>query len=285
MNTEHLPGPHPIALLVGAACLCLAFSSRAASDDGLTETLHTVRLARGTDLHVLVSKRQDREPSIAALMFPGYPGILKLREESGRVSYDLAGNFLVRARRHLNTDAVFTVLVDCPVDQWMACGDGYRTSTEHVSDIAQVASDIRQKFGAKQVYLVGTSYGTVSTSFLAKGLEGQVDGAVHTATFTDPQRGPNAHGTPMRDFDWSAAALPQLFVHHRDDPCDLTRYASIAERRKHIPLVTVEGVANPRGAPCLAQSAHGFAGRERAVMSAIGEWMSTRKVVPVVGER
>lgn len=261
----------------------LALAQGAGAGEGLVETIHTVKLARGSTLTVLVNKRIDASPTIAVLLFAGYPGILKIRSEEGKVSYELGGNFLVRARRFLNNDSLFTVMVDCPADQWARCDDRYRASDEHAGDVAEVIASLRKDFGAQKFYLLGTSYGTVSSSHLAKALAGSIDGAVHSATFTDPRPNPGAHGSMMRGFDWSQAATPQLFVHHKNDPCDVTRYASVMSRKKDLPLITVEGSANARGEPCKAFSEHGFVGREKVVMSAIAEWISTRKVAALVG--
>ena len=236
------------------------------------------------DLNIVVSKRKDATPSIAALMFAGYPGILKIRNEGGDITYNLGVTFVIRARRYLNNEKIFTVLVDCPVDEWDSCGDSYRASERHAADIAEVVTALKQKFGAMQAYIVGTSYGTVSTSYLAKYLGGRIDGAVHTATFTDPRTGDRAHGAPMRFFDWSQAKVPQLFVHHKDDPCDLTRYSSVLVSKKDLPLITVEGSKNPRGEACHSFTAHGFVGRERAVMLAIGEWIVSRKVTVLISD-
>lgn len=274
-----------IALWTAALHLCAAgaWAQGTRASEGLTEALHTVRLSRGSELAVLVSKRTGASPSVAALLFPGYPGILRLRHEGGAVVHGLGGNFLVRARRFLNTDKVFTVLVDCPVDQWSWCGDAYRSGAQHAGDIAEVVAAARQAFGAQRVFLVGTSYGTVSTSLLARSLEGKIEGAVHTATFTDPRPGREAHGTPMRGFDWSRAKVPQLFVHHRQDPCGVTSYDSVVRRKGDLPLVTVEGGEGARGDPCEAFSAHGFVGRERAAMGAIHEWISTGAAPATVG--
>lgn len=252
--------------------------------EGLTESMRTVTLGRGATLNVIVSRRAGATPTTAALLFAGYPGILRIRLENGQPVYDLAGNFLLRARRHLNTASVFSVLVDCPSDELRACDDSYRSSARHAADIAEVIAFLKRDEGAQKIYLVGTSYGTVSSAYLARALDSRIDGAVHTSTFTDPRNGRNAHGMSMAAFDWSQTAAPQLFVHHRDDPCDLTRYASIVARRGDIPLVTVEGSVQPRGDACQAFSAHGFVGREPAVMRAIAAWIETGKVTARVGE-
>ncbi len=271
------------AALAGLLLGNLARAQGSGASEGLTETLHRVRLSRGADLSALVSQRVGTSPTIAVLLFAGYPGILKLREEGGAIQMDLNGNFLIRARRWLNTSQIFTVAVDCPSDQQSNCDDHYRSSAEHATDVAELIASVKAKTGARQVYLVGTSYGTLSTSFLARALTGKIDGAVHTATMTDPKTGRNANGKPLADFDWSKTQTPQLFMHHKDDPCQVTPYASVQARRKDIPLITVQGAENPRGDPCEARSQHGFVGRERATMDALAAWITDRKVPALVG--
>lgn len=150
-----------IALLSLFLLASNAMAQTAGASDELTESLRLVRLSRGGDLNVLTSKRTGLNPDIAVLLFPGYPGILKLREDAGSVTYALAGNFVIRARRFLNSGTVFTVAVDCPVDQWNACDDDYRSSSQHAADIMDVVTSVRTTYGAQQVYVVGTSYGTV----------------------------------------------------------------------------------------------------------------------------
>ena len=273
-------------LLLVALCALPAgvLAQRSPASEGLTESMQRVVLSRGGELNVLVSKRAGTTPTTAILLFPGYPGILKLKEEAGVPAFEMGGNFVMRARRFLNTDKTFTVAVDCPVDQWNACGDDYRSSAQHVADIADVIAAVKASQGAQQVYLVGTSYGTMSSSFLARGLGGKIDGAVHTSTFTDPRSSKrNAVGVPMASFDWSKAEAPQLFIHHKDDPCELTPYASVVARKGNVPLITVEGVVNPRGEACHAFTAHGFVGREGVVMTALHQWITERKLPAVVG--
>lgn len=190
----------------------------------------------------------------------------------------------MRARRHLANDKIFTVLVDCPKDQRTHCDDDYRASEQHAQDIGELIEAVKSGFGASKVYLVGTSYGTMSCSFLAKRLGAKIEGAVHTATFTDPKQGKDAHGLPMAGFDWGEARTEQFFVHHKSDPCELTRYSGLVSRKKSIPLITVLGAKGARGKPCEAYSVHGFAGRERPVMLAIADWITDRKVPETVGE-
>lgn len=272
-----------IALLFVVLLTSGALAQGGGAGDGLTESFHRVTLSRSGELNVLIGKRTGTNPDIAVLLFAGYPGVLRLREEAGAVIYELRGNFLLRARRFLNTERTFTVVVDCPIDQWTACGDAYRSSKQHANDIADVVASVKTAFGARQVYVVGTSYGTVSSSFLARGIGSKIDGAIHTSTFTNPDSGAHAHGLPMATFDWSKAEIPQLFVHHKNDPCERTPYSGVVARKGAIPLITVEGAANVKGKPCDAFSEHGFSGRERLVMTAIHGWITQRRLPAVIG--
>ncbi len=125
----------------------------------------------------------------------------------------------------------FTVLVDCPSDRLERCDDAYRSSAEHAADIGAVDRRAPARLGSRsRSTSPARATARCRRPFLARALDAQIAGAVHTATITDPKPNRNAHGQAMRDFDWSRATVPQLFVHHRDDPVrDVTRYD---ERRR-----------------------------------------------------
>lgn len=265
-----------IASVLACSLLALQCAQAGSATEGLTETYRAIPLSRGGELRILVDQRTGSMPSTAVLLFAGWPGVLRLREENGMPAYDLAGNFLVRARRHLANAQIFTVMVDCPVDQWSACGDSYRTSATHAADVADVIDVVKREFGAEHVYLAGTSYGTLSTAFLARALAGSIDGAIHTATLTDPAG--DGHGGALAAFDWSLADTPQLFVHHKEDPCPLSRYDAIVEHKGRLPLVAVTGSAGVHGPACEAFTQHGFVGRERGVMRSMVDWILRRHV-------
>jgi pimeloyl-ACP methyl ester carboxylesterase len=270
-------------ILLGLSCF-----SHAQEVSNLEEKVLAVPLARGSTLNLILSKLPQTQPDTAALLFPGYPGVMRIRSEGAGFTFDLRGNFLVRARRHLANPDLMVVMVDCPVDMWNKCDDRYRTSDQHASDIQAAIQSLKEQSGISKFYLVGTSYGTESSAYLAlklgNAVQGAVQGAVHTATFTDPNSRGRGHGLPMWKFDWSAIKVDQLFVHHKNDPCSVTQYQTIASARGKAPLLTVLGAKGARGDVCEAFSAHGFVGRERPVMQAIGQWILNRKVPDSIGE-
>ena len=271
-----------LLFLVMILSLLGPLSARAQSDlsgEGLEEHIITVPLPRGAEIRGLVSKRTGSHPDHVVLLFVGSPGILHLKEIEGKPVFDLKGNFVARARRHLNDDAIMTVLVDCPTDEWNGCDARYRISAQYAGDIQALMAALTAELGAVKYYILGTSFGTVSTANLARSLP--LAGAVHSSSFAGPSKHTFASG--MTGFDWNAAKVPQLFVHHRDDPCSATPYRDLKSAIGDLPLITVTGAKDASGPACEAYTEHGFRGRERDVMRAIADWITTGTVTPQIG--
>ncbi|MDP2821627.1 MAG: hypothetical protein Q8O52_02955 [Sulfuritalea sp.] len=264
-----------------AACATPGFAAENPAAAGLKERIVETQPRDGVTHRSLLSRKAEKGETWLVLSFPGYPGILRLAETDGVIDFQLKGNFLVRARRHLVSDIIAVATMDCPSDELAACGDLYRASDRHVRDIEAQIDALRGILGPTvRIALLGTSYGTVSTELLAQRLVGKVDAAVHTASFTAPGRG--GHGMVVANLDLSQIRMRQLLVHHQDDPCDVAPYAPLKKYQGAIPILTVKGAENPRGKPCEAASQHGFAGRESQVMKRIGEWLRTDRLDPVI---
>jgi len=272
------------ALIAVALCLWVhpAKAQSSEANEGLEERIVAAPLPRGAEIRGLVSKRIGSTPDRIALLFVGSPGILHLRDENGVAHFDLKGNFLARARRHLNDDSIMTVLVDCPTDEWNGCDAAYRRSAQYAEDVAALIAALLKDFGSKPVYVVGTSFGTVSSANLARRLGASLAGAVHTATFAGNSK--HTFESGMSGFDWDQATVPQVFVHHRDDPCSATPYRDLKSSIGTLPLMTVRGAQDTSGPACQAFSEHGFRGREDVVMHAIAAWIVHGTVTPLVGE-
>jgi hypothetical protein len=266
-----------LCALVGAPAL----AEPETATTGLEEHMINVPLPRGAEIRGLVSKRVGTHPDRVVLLFVGSPGILHLREVDGAPQYEMKGNFLARARRHLNDNTVMTVLVDCPTDQWDSCGPDYRRSAQHAEDIGALMAALTKELGPVKFTIVGTSFGTVSTANLARRLGAVLAGAVHTSTFAG--RAKHAFETGMTGFDWSEAKVPQLFVHHIGDPCSATPYHDLKSAIGDLPLITVTGAKDTSGPACEALTEHGFRGREKDVMRAIAAWITTGQVTPQLG--
>jgi pimeloyl-ACP methyl ester carboxylesterase len=246
------------------------------SAEGQVEQIVETRPREGVYQRSLLSRRPGGEETWLVVVFPGWPGILKLRADDDGFAYDLRGNFLIRARRHLVSERIAIAILDCPSDHLETCGDGYRSSEAHVDDVRQQIAALRKRLPpAIRVALMGTSYGTVSSEVLALRLGEEIDAAVHTASITAATE---TRSRPLLGLDVSKARSRQLFVHHVDDPCDMTPFSGLNRYEGVVPILRVVGMGSPRGPACEAFTAHGFVGRERQVMEAVAGWLLSGKV-------
>jgi len=247
---------------------------------GLKEELIIVDLGEGIrQAGVFSVKIGSSGHTHLAVLLPGYPSVVRPKVENGAMtSSKLTGNFLIRSRRHLVDESIATLIVDCQSNSGDYCSSAYQSSKERQVHIQQLIDEAkRRNLSIREVWLVGTSMGTISSSFMPLHDSSAYSGAIHTASITDSY----ATGSyrELRGFDYKRSKIPQFFVHHRNDPCSLTTYSgakSISEKYG-IPLVTVTGGSGFQGDACQAHTEHGFKGKEKEVMSAIGQIIRTGK--------
>jgi alpha/beta superfamily hydrolase len=198
-------------------------------------------------------------------------------EGQSMTSSKLSGNFLIRSRRHLATDAIATLIVDCHSGSGDYCSSTYQASLKRHQDVLKLIQEVKKQYPSiQQIWAIGTSMGTVSSSFALTHEPSIYTGAIHTASITEP----NARNSypELRNFDYAKAN--HIFIHHQNDPCYLTTHSgakSIAEKYK-LPLITVKGGSGFSGDACKAYSEHGFRGKEKEVMTAIGKILMTGRV-------
>lgn len=247
---------------------------------GLREELIVVSLEQGAkQVGVLSMKIGSDGHTRLAVLLPGYPSVVRPVVENGvMVSSKQTGNFLIRSRRHLVDDDIATLIVDCQSDSGDYCSSAYQASQQRQIHVQKLINEVRKRNPKlEHIWLIGTSMGTVSSSFMPLHDPKSYTGAIHTASITEPYaRGSYAE---LGNFNYRKLNIPQFFIHHRHDPCFLTTYAgakSISEKYD-IPLITVNGGSGFQGDACQALSEHGFRGKEKEVMAAIGQVMRTGK--------
>ena len=183
-------------------------------------------------------------------------------------SLSLSVNFLVRSAPLFARAGFVTAIADAPSDESGGMSDPFRSSKAHHADI-RAAVDFLVSEGVREVFLIGTSRGTVSVAYLASVMRHpKVKGYVLTAS------------VETIVFDTERIEHPVLMVHHADDECRVTTlsgaraaYRTITKSpRKH--FVTVSGGSMSLSHPCRAMSAHGFIGAERETVAAIVDWMN-----------
>ncbi len=236
------------------------------------QELVTLQPRAGVTLSFFIANPGKRSPQAVALLLIGGGGGIDLRREDGQVRFQ-QGNFLPRARREFIRNGVLPVILDNPSDQRAGAGmsDRFRASAEHAADMRAVIAEMKKRYPALPVFIVGTSRSTLSAAYLGAALQGEAAGVVLTSSlFFGDTRG---RAVALAGFDWSKVKLPLLFVHHADDGCGATPYFEALRVAKRFPLVTVNGGRPAESGPCEPLAQHGFYGREAPTVDAIAAWM------------
>lgn len=248
------------------------------SAQGLKEELISVDLMDGKkQAGVYSTKLGSEKPTRLAVLLPGYPSVVRPVVEAGVMTGSkLNGNFLIRSRGFLIDENIATLIVDCQSESGDYCSSSYQASKQRQVDVDKLIAEAKSRNPSiAEVWLVGTSMGTVSSSFMPIHNLTGYSGVIHTASITEPYA-KNSY-RELGDFDYKKATAPQFFVHHAADPCYLTTYTgakSITDKYK-LPLVTVTGGSDFKGNACQAFTEHGFRGKEKEVMAAIGGIIKT----------
>ena len=247
---------------------------------GLKEELISVDLSGSKkQVGVYSTKTGADKPTKLAVLLPGSPSVVRPIIENGVMTNSrLTGNFLIRARRFLVDASVASLIIDCQSESGDDCSSGYQASKQRQEDVDKLIAEVKSRNPSiTEVWLVGTSKGTISSSFMPIHNPSGYAGAIHTASITDPY----ARGSyrELGGFDYKKSTVPQFFVHHANDPCALTTYSSaksIAEKF-NVPLITVTGGSGFQGGACEAFTEHGFRGKEKEVMNAMMSIIKTGK--------
>lgn len=254
----------------------VAFAQTKASE-GLKETLVSVKPTPESSLNAVISIRENSTspPTKLVVLLPGHPAILNAVVENEKVvKSSLSGNFLVRARRQLIDNNIVTVLVDCRLDKNVGaeCPEEYMGSRARHDDIKLVTDEARKIFPTlDEIWLVGTSFGTVTTSKIPPEYQSRYAGVIHTSTINFSKFIRSMSGVKYDDIK-----IPQLFIHHKDDICGSSKYSGIEGIASDfkIPLYTVSGDKKREDEkissnPCDAFTPHGYKGIEAGVMKLI----------------
>ena len=240
--------------------------------EGLTEELVSVPLdANRQQAGVYSVRAGTSNHTRLAVLLPGYPSVVRPVVENGTmVRSKLTGNFLIRSRRLLTDESIATLIVDCHSESGDYCSAAYQSSQDRQQHVRKLIDAVRGKYPSlNEVWLIGTSMGTISSAFLPTYDPKSFAGAIHTASITEPW----VQGSyrELANFDYTRSGIPQVFVHHRDDPCALTTYsgAKRISEKYGFPLITVLGGGGFQGGACQAQTEHGFKGMEPQTMRAI----------------
>ena len=240
-----------------------------AASAGHAQEIVTLPTRDGVTQSYLLTVPSGDKPTAAAILLPGGPGHIRLRNEGGRIRL-AEGNFLVRSRQLFVERGLVAAVMDSPSDQPQGMDDGFRLGDKHATDIRRVAEDLTRRFPGIPVFLVGTSRGTVSAAAAGRALGESVAGVVLTSTLFV---GGGRSGPGLSGFDFKTIRAPVLFVHHADDGCRYTPYRDAKNLSAQFALITVNGGDPARSGPCEPFSTHGFLGKEPETVEAMVNWM------------
>lgn len=241
----------------------------------LTQAVVTLATRPGVRQRILMIQPEGKSKGIL-ILFPGGNGAGHF-QESDR-GFRLSNNFLVRSSHLFALEGFTAAIMDAPSDRPEGMSDGFRTSPEHLREMRAVVSFFAEKY-PQPLFLIGTSRGTLSAAYLATALQEEgVRGIVLTSSYEQ------VGSLPLERIRY-----PLLFVHHRDDACEITAYAKTRELYERAlssakkDFVTVTGGDRPVSKPCEALSYHGFLGKEHEVIKAIADWMSGKSINSTIG--
>ena len=179
---------------------------------------------------------------------PGGPGRVNPHMEGPKLVFAGAGNFLIRSRE---------VFAD---PQFVAASTDATTTPERIQAIMR---DLEARYGKIAIYVVGTSKSTNSTMQLAKSLDGQAAGFIHTSSMS-----------AIASFDPRGSKSRNLIVLHKMDACRVTSPSSgVASHNKYgTELIEVEG-GKSTGDDCEAFAYHGYNGIEAQTVDKIKAWI------------
>ena len=216
---------------------------------------------------LLIAKAENAGDKAVILMMGG-KGKNLTKWRKGKLA--ISRNFLTRSSPLLARAGFITAMTGLAsdIDKRQGMSDEFRTSREHHRDISAAVEFLASE-GAREIYLIGTSRGTLSVAYLATVMtHPNIEGYVLTASMND-----------IVDH-FHAIKLPVLMVHNIDDECPKTTHLN-ARAAYHAlnansrnKFITLSGGDIPISKPCQARSYHGFLGIEHEAVSAIVDWMS-----------
>jgi alpha/beta superfamily hydrolase len=229
---------------------------------------------------------QSSTPSDTALLFyRGWSGIANIKSEN---DWQRNLNFLKNNTGLFAEAGISLVVMDCPSDENsvaagntpLGCSDDYRSSKKHADDVRKILAVLKEKHNISKFYVMGHSYGAISSKWLAKNLGDELSGSIHSASQTVATRN-RAWAYSMESFDMSSLKAPVLNIHHADDQCIFTPYSTVLAYSKNNLITVKGGIQN--GDVCGGGHYHSFEGREEASSKAIIKWIKTGQVDALIG--
>lgn len=220
------------------------------------------------------------KPEAVALLLPGGSGNLGLQEINGRI--ESTRPFLFASWRDALVRAKFAVaVIDAPSDQ-QDMTQAFRVSDTHMTDLQAAVRELRQRFPASKLLILGHSRGSISAGHLAHQLADQVEGLILLSGLYDatvPAPDSPSSGPGLSGIDLPALKAPILLVHHSEDACPVAPMAAARRLSDRLPLLSITGGGKTSAElPCGPGTPHWFAGQEHEVVHKVVDWINRRSL-------
>jgi len=224
----------------------------------------------------------------AIVFFRGWPGIANLKAANdGNKNLSIFRLSLSM----LNEAGIALVIVDCPSDQNfldpkfdfpLKCDDEFRSSETHTNDIRLLIEKLRHKYKIEKIFIMGHSYGTISSKWLALNLKNLISGSIHSASQTRGDTKVFRYGISSSRINLDKITTPVLHIHHHDDECKVSPYDTVKNYSKNN-LITVYG-GGTTGDPCGSMHHHSYENKRSDVVKAIIKWTQSGLVIASIGK-
>jgi hypothetical protein len=214
------------------------------------------------------------------LMFPGHEGVVRfVKTNDGYEVENEGGGFTAQktARETFRENGLVAAVIAPPTGMEGGLDTIFRSSKEHTTDIVQVISYLRQKYG-KNPILHGHCRGTFSPASIVTQLKNDgIGGLILTSPRSQGRWG------AVTDYEADVVNVPVLLVQHTQDTCPGTLYRMLdrvvdfyKRSSKKVDVILVSGGSGKdRGNNC-QNGYHTFAGLQKETATAIAGWVLGR---------
>ncbi|OMG71320.1 hypothetical protein [Burkholderia ubonensis] len=257
----------PIRACVGWA-VALIVSNTAAIAAGTV----TVPTRGGADQSAYLDAPSASPPWVVVL-FAGDDGAVALSDDGPTKK---RGNFLVRTASYWTSIGDAAAVFDAPSDYAGGMDDAFRLSDAARQDVAAIVAELRKRYPAAKVALVGTSRGTVTVGNVLRRDPALADAFVLTSPATVA-----VHGKPgLSGLDWPRGSARVLVMSNEHDVCVASPFWAAKRMAADngfdfIAVSSTQGGGN-KHADCGGQAPHGYLGIEQEALAAINAWLGGR---------
>ena len=274
---------------------CATTPSSKKPAEALSTKLIKIETRPGVTQKFILIKPEN--PVASVILFAGGNGHLKLTSFNGKPSVNWGHNiFVVRTREDFAKHGFMVALVDKPPDKPSGEKGGkgglntlskenelFRMSNEHAQDIRALALYLKKESNIP-VWLVGTSWGTVSAANGAVRIKAGIDGLVLTSSMTRSKKNwpiYNSYPNIIINMDLDKITVPTLIVSHKDDKCfatpaeDAQKIKETLENSPKIEVMYFSGGKKAIENECWGLSAYGFYVNEKEVVTAIVDFIKS----------